>query len=222
MRLGCDRVISALLFVASEITRRDSWWDDVPVGETLRASEWKRTVRPHLGPGVRWEFRGRLCDRARVSLFVMGVLGEGSSFDQGVYVWRVTMPLYVPGETVVLTYSRRIGGGRKKFYSSDPDELNDAIRCATHGLADDDEELRQFQELDGANATLHRLEVADASNVLAGHPENALRLLRVGLRAHATRDWEDEVLQRLYRALDARFEIPQHRGGSERELRCRN
>ena len=65
----------------------------------MRTAEWKRLVRPLLPVEERWEFRGSLCYRAPVGRFMFGVLAEGSAFDTGVYIWRVSMPLLVPRGT---------------------------------------------------------------------------------------------------------------------------
>ena len=69
----------------------------------MRVAEWKRTVRPLLAADEDWEFRGPMCYRLPVRRVLLGILGEGSGFDQGVYIWRVTMPLFVPSDNVTLS-----------------------------------------------------------------------------------------------------------------------
>ena len=76
----------------------------------MRATEWKRIVRPLIPAGEQWQFRGPLCYRSPVNLFLFGVLAESSAFDSGTYIWRVVMPLFVPSEDLDLSWSERIGG----------------------------------------------------------------------------------------------------------------
>lgn len=96
-------------------------------------SEWKRVVRPLLPSDEAWRFRGGLAYRLPVERFLLGVLAEGSAFDRGVYLWRVSMPLFVPAEHVVLSYSQRVGGGAAK-YGSDATGARDAAIRSAHSL----------------------------------------------------------------------------------------
>src|SRR5512138_2561429 len=92
----------------------------------MKATEWKRLVRPLLPLEETWDFRGRLCYRMPVGRFLFGVLGEGSGFDTGVYIWRVSVPLFVPSNVMRLTSSDRIGGGATKYSRDDLNELSQA------------------------------------------------------------------------------------------------
>lgn len=62
----------------------------------MRATEWKKRVRPLLPADQEWRFSGTLCYRSPVHRIVLGVLAESSSYSTGVCVWRVTTPLYIP------------------------------------------------------------------------------------------------------------------------------
>lgn len=104
----------------------------------MKVADWKRVVRPLLPEGVTWDFRGGLCYRAPAEMVLEGVLGEGSALDKGVYIWRVAMPLFIPNDTINLSWSTRIGGGAKKYTNDDRDALEKAIRTALEQSSSDD------------------------------------------------------------------------------------
>ena len=163
----------------------------------MKATDWKRTVRPLIPPDERWEFRGSLCYRAPASRFLFGVLGEGSGFDTGVYIWRVSMPLFVPSDAVVLSYSQRIGGGSKKYEAADYDELSSAIASGFRDLPTDDDELHRLVEIAAGSPNVRLLEAAVRSQVLLGDGVGALDMIRRATGAPTGSGWEREVISRL-------------------------
>jgi hypothetical protein len=124
----------------------------------MKVAEWKRVARPLLPADEAWEFRGSMCYRLPTRRVVSGVLAEGSGFDKGVYIWRVTMPLFVPSQNVVLSWSDRIGGGARKYYRHDDDALAAAITAAVEGLGTEEDALGKMVSR-GAGATRNRFAV---------------------------------------------------------------
>jgi len=98
----------------------------------VKAAEWKRVVRPLLPVGQSWAFRGQLCYLQPVEWVLTGVLGEGSGFHTGVYLWQVSMPMFVPSDVVSLSFSSRVGGGARIYDTDEPAALHQAISA---GLA---------------------------------------------------------------------------------------
>ncbi len=96
----------------------------------LRAAEWKRSVRPLLPSDQRWAFRQRLCYRLPIDWMLFGVLGEGSSYSTGVYIWAVRMPLFVPSDVVDLSWSERVAPATT--YQPDASDFNPAVRRALY------------------------------------------------------------------------------------------
>lgn len=95
----------------------------------MKSAEWKKTVRPLLPQGT-WAFRGRLCYRQPVDWVLAGVLGEGSGFHTGVYVWQVWMPLFIPSDVVTLSFSARVGGGTRFYDMDETAAMQNAISAA--------------------------------------------------------------------------------------------
>jgi hypothetical protein len=94
----------------------------------LRATEWKRSVRPLLPDDQRWAFRQRLCYRLPIGWMLFGVLGEGSGYSTGVYIWAVRMPLFVPSDIVDLSWSERVAPATT--YQPDSSDFGPAVRRA--------------------------------------------------------------------------------------------
>lgn len=173
----------------------------------MKTAEWKRTARPVLPTDGNWEFRGPLSYRLPVHRVLFGVLGEGSGFDKGIYIWRVVMPLFVPAENVALSWSARIGGGARKFGNFSKDDLAAAIAEAAGGLPVNDEEAlgemvsRGFQA--GPNRRVH--EVVGYAQVLLGNVAAAEESLARAKAGTARTPWEEQIIERaelISRALD--------------------
>lgn len=163
----------------------------------MRAAEWKRVVRPLIPTSERWEFRAALCYRAPVGRFLFGVLGEGSGFDSGVYLWRVSMPMFVPSDFVVLSYSRRIGGGSKKYDSADTDELSAAIAGGFRDVPTETDELRRLINDAQGSRNLRLLDAAANSRVLLGDEGGAIETIKQASALPIHYEWESKIITRL-------------------------
>jgi hypothetical protein len=163
----------------------------------MKTAEFKRVVRPLLPQESEWGFRKAMVYRKPVGRTLLGVLATGSSFDNGAFITVVKMPLCVPEDTVVLDYSRRVGGGASKYYVSDRLALEAAIK----------EGLLEVEELTArADATLvdiepsmnPRTEEMRAYNLYrAGQRKNAVEILREAARYPPKYDWEREIVDRV-------------------------
>ncbi|MGO9559435.1 MAG: hypothetical protein ACLPQS_17375 [Acidimicrobiales bacterium] len=163
----------------------------------MKTAEWKQVVRPLLPAGDDWAFRGALCYRLPVRRVLLGVLGEGSGFDTGVYVWRVLMPLFVPSRHVVLSWSERIGGGACKYDNIDKQALTAAIAKALGGLEGETSALNEVLARDdpaSPNGRLH--EVVGYSRLLLGDVAGARQSLARAAAGVPTAAWGQEVVDR--------------------------
>lgn len=152
-------------------------WLAICKGPAVKATEWKRAVRPLLPADERWEFRGRLCYRAPAGLFLFGVFGDGSAYDTGVLICRVVMPLFVPREVLDLSYSKRVGGGMTLHPSREPAAFQAAIQSALDAPSTELAELLHIVELSQDSMNLHVLHAAAASAVLLGEETRALKII---------------------------------------------
>lgn len=170
----------------------------------MRATEWKRIVRPLLPAGERWEFRRSLCYKAPAGRFLFGVLAESSSFDTGAYLWRLSMPLFLPddGLDLNLSYSARIGGGAMKYYSSRMEELQDGIRIGLSNLPEENAELHRLVRMGVNSDNIRIAEAAACSQALIGDQAGAIATLKQALQCTPSdRDWVKVIYSRLARLL---------------------
>jgi hypothetical protein len=163
----------------------------------MRSEEWRRLVRPLVPAGERWEVRGSLCYLAPAGRVLVGLLAEGSALDRGVYLWQVSMPLFVPSDVVVLTYSHRIGGSSRKYRAGELDELREAVARGLRDHSTDATELSRFAALDVSSAGINTLEAATCSRALLGNVQGALELIEQASRRETRHEWERVVAGRL-------------------------
>lgn len=90
-------------------------------------------MQPHLSDPTAWEFRGKRVHRLPWEWVMAGVLGEGSSHRDHVYVWALAMPLFVPSDHVTLDFSQRVRPSGR-FGLDEPELLAEAIRSALAGV----------------------------------------------------------------------------------------
>jgi len=163
----------------------------------MKAAEWKRAVRPLLPADQPWEVRGTLCYRPPVRRVLLGVMGEGSGFDKGVYIWRVTMPLFVPSENVVLSWSERIGGGSRKYYSYDEDAVAAAVSSAVEALGTEEDALGEIVVRDDPASPNRRLhEVVGYARLLLGDSIGARESLARAAAGVPKAPWGQEIIER--------------------------
>lgn len=168
----------------------------------MKIAEWKKWVRPLLPPAERWEFRGSWCYRAPVGLFAFGILSEGSAFDTGAYLWQVSMPLFVPSDVVVLSYSTRIGGNAHKFYSDKPAELRSGIQAGLQHVPRQDDELMRLAKAGVGTPDVNVLEAAAYASALLGEAKQAMAFAQSAARVDSSVDWVAEVVDRAKRFAD--------------------
>jgi hypothetical protein len=182
----------------------------------MKAVDWKRAVRLSLPADADWEFRGTLCYRLPVKRLLLGVLGEGSAFDTGVYVWRVTMPLFVPSDHVVLSWSERIGGGACKYDKLDVDGLAAAVSSAVGELGEE-EALDRIIASDDPSTPNRRLhEVIGYVRLLLGDLTSAQESLARAEAGMARASWERSIIDRVQ--LISRVLDEQGRDGAVEQL----
>ncbi len=163
----------------------------------MKAAEWKQVVQPLLPADGSWEFRGFLCYRPPVHRVLLGALGEGSGFDKGVYIWRVVMPLFVPSENVVLSWSERIGGGARKFDKFGEDALVTAIVTAIEGLRSEDDALVEILgRADAASPNRRLHEVIGYAQLLQGDTSGAQESLIRAAAGVVETPWSQEIIDR--------------------------
>jgi hypothetical protein len=126
------------------------------------------------------------------------VLGEGSGFDKGIYIWRVVMPLFVPSEHVVLSWSERIGGGARKYNRFDEAAMATAIADAIEGLPEgEDEALGQLVARDDPASPNRRLhETTGYAHLLLGDLPAARESLSRAATGVPTAAWGQDVIDR--------------------------
>lgn len=164
----------------------------------MKQAEWKRAVRPLLPDGERWEFRGSLAYRAPTGRFLSGVLGEGSAYDRGAYVWRVSMPMFVPTDVMFLTYSQRIGGGSQRYYHQAPAEFAAAVASAIKNPPSEAEEMARIIRGAKWSPNSHLHEAAARCQVLQGRPKDALLTISwVAKLPPATGEWQERLHARI-------------------------
>lgn len=136
----------------------------------MNEAAWKRLVGSVVPASERWAFRGKLAYRKPLSHVLIGVLGEGSGFGGETYVWRVTMPLFVPSQTVVLSWSARMGGEASRFQDDDQDALHKAASRAIANVGDQESQLRSIASRASGSQNLRAAEAAAYALVLLGEP----------------------------------------------------
>ena len=164
----------------------------------MRISEWKHAVWPALPETENWDFRESMCYRLPVERVLIGILGEGSGFDKGAYIWRVSMPLFVPSDIVDLSWSERVGGRAHKFYKLDEEEIGRAIRQAFEGLEDEEMSLHRMATRETESSRNRRVhEVVGYAQLLLGDVAAARaslsRAASVGVRSTAEQGVIDRV-----------------------------
>jgi hypothetical protein len=172
------------------------WPRGTGAGIMISAGEWKRLVKPLLDDASAWEFRSKLCYRVPVKWALQGVLAEGSGFGGGVFVRTVKMPLFVPDDTLNLSYSDRVGGGARKYGLEEPDDLRHAIVSALQQVRSEQEAIVEFASYDKSR-NLGAAEVGAYADILSGHLEQARKALsRVAAVDNDPLEWVQEMAAR--------------------------
>jgi hypothetical protein len=145
----------------------------------VRATDWKRVVMPLL-PDDAWAFHGRAVHRTPVQHVVIGLLAEGSGWSTGVYLWRLRLPLFVPGEDWTLDWS----------------ELRRAISQALRQTGDEHDALLGIAE-PSRQVNWRMLEEVVGSRVLLGQAAEATEAIEEALAEPQARSWDAGMVERL-------------------------
>ena len=160
----------------------------------MKAVEWQRIAMPHLQPKASWAFEGPIAYRLPFKYVLRGFLAEGSSLDKGAYVWRITVPLFIPSAFVVLDYSERISRG--KFYSSDVAPLRGQLAIEGERTADEDTALEYLASLEMRSLDRKRAEVKAYACLMVGRIDQARILFQQIRSGIVSASWEGELLLR--------------------------
>lgn len=165
----------------------------------MRESEWRRLVTPLLPDNQGWQVQGvRLAYRAPVGRFLLGVLAEGSATKGHRYIWRLSMPLFEPGDSVDLSYSERIGGGSSTTSVEGETELSRALAAAIESSPSEDAEMARLADLSpGPNIRLS--ETAAYANTYLGDTARVFAILQAAQAITDDREWIGEIKERLER-----------------------
>jgi hypothetical protein len=169
----------------------------------VRETEWQKFVRPLLQQDEDWRFRKSLAYRMPTQWVLQGVFAEGSGFDKGIYIWRITMPLFVPSRELALTWSVRVGGPASKYFRLDQEAMANAVSSAAEGLTTERQTLQAIASR-GSTVSGNRLahEVVGYALLILGDLSGAQHALSQASLGHPSTDWEqaararsDHVLQ---------------------------
>jgi hypothetical protein len=143
----------------------------------MKVAEWKRSVRAVLPDEMAgWAFRGSLCYRRPWEWALLGVTAQSSRWDSGAFIWQVQMPLFMPFDGVVLSWSERVGGGRK-YGIEDRDSLVVTLRSAFANVMMPDAALAHFASQGAYGPDVLSNELAGYANILLGRVGRARRCL---------------------------------------------
>jgi hypothetical protein len=124
------------------------------------------------------------------------VLGEGSGFDTGVYIWRVVMPLFVPSQCLVLSWSRRTRSGTYALGAENA--LRSAIATAADGLGTEADALVEMAGRDDPASPNRRWhEAIGYVHLLQGNVSGARESLARAATGVADPPWVQEVFDRV-------------------------
>ncbi|WP_191281267.1 hypothetical protein [Nocardioides flavus (ex Wang et al. 2016)] len=152
-------------------------------------------MKPLL-PDDDWAFRGRAVYRTPVRHVAVGLLAEGSGWSTGVYVHRLRLPLFVPGEDWTLDWSDRLGGGAHTWSTDDGAELSATVARALCEIGDEQDALRHIADpVEKVNWRM--LEDVAGSRVLLGQGGRALRTIEDALAEPRGRSWDSDLVDRL-------------------------
>lgn len=161
----------------------------------MKATEWKREVKP-LVPDESWAFHRRAVYRTPVRHVAVGLLGEGSGWTKGVYLWRLRLPLFVPREDWTLDWSVRLGGGAHTYSTEDAEELHQAISHALRHAGDEQDALRGIAGPD-QQINWRMLEAVAGSRILLGQGRKASRTIKKALAEPHAQSWDAGMVERL-------------------------
>jgi hypothetical protein len=147
-----------------------------------------------------WAVKGRLVYRRPIGRVLIGVLGEPSGLLRATYVWRVSMPLFVPAEHLTLSWSRRVGGGAHAISDQEPDEVRHAVEETIATAEDEVDALGRMARQSGGRGNVLMDEVSAYACLLLGKTKAAQKKLAAATSAaYDGPEWVHETAARVQR-----------------------
>jgi hypothetical protein len=126
------------------------------------------------------------------------VLGERSGFDKGVYIWQLTMPLFIPTDVIDLSWSERIGGRARKYDNLDEQALVTGIIAAVDALGTEQDAAEQTAAREVRESRNRRVqEVVAYARILTGDLAGAREALTLAEAGATETPWEQEIVDRV-------------------------
>ena len=162
----------------------------------ITGAEWRNLVLPLVDHPDDWALVNRRGYRRDWQWIVAGVLAEGSSSRDHLYVWAWSMPLFVPVDHVTLSQSHRVVPGSVEI--ADTPALSQALSLALADVKREGDYLATWAESDGDS------EVRAYARVLLGDSGAASALdASEALLRDDGRPWAVEGAQRVARVATA-------------------
>ena len=140
----------------------------------MRTEEFKRRLKPLLPLGRQWAVKGRIAYESPVGRVLCGLHFEGSDTG-GIYIWRLTMPLFDGESDVVsLSHSRRTEGGL--ILKGDDRGFEVAVGRALQPFGSEEEQIERLAGLAFDRTTARIIGFAE---VLLDQPSRARKALEV-------------------------------------------
>lgn len=160
----------------------------------MKRAEWTKLGRSVLSSADGWSVSKGIFFQEPVSWVLFGTDSDSSAWDQGVYVLKLRVPLFVPFDALDLTWSTRMAGGIR-FDREDVQGISAAIREATLPQSQDDA-LNFWAYVSSYNPAggEDQPELAAYARILLGDLDGAGTMLRA-LRSYldSTQDWVVEM-----------------------------
>jgi hypothetical protein len=160
----------------------------------MKAAEWKRAVRPHLGSG--WKVSEKLAYRTPIGWVLYGLFAEDSSLrGPGFYLWKVRLPLFAPTDVLDLSWSDRVGGPSHVFQPGDAKTAR-ALEAAAADIGQEADMPVHMPIPAGGPENLRMQEVHGLGLIIEGDARGALEALEPVTRYPAKYSWEREMVSR--------------------------
>jgi hypothetical protein len=160
----------------------------------MKAAEWKRAVRPHLGDG--WKVSQKLAYRTPIGWVLYGLFAEDSSLQgPGFYLWKVRLPLFAPTDVLDLSWSDRVGGPSRVHQPGRP-TTDAALKTAAAEIGQEADMSMHLPIPTGGTENLRMQEVRGLGLIIEGDASGALEALEPVTRYAAKYSWEREMVSR--------------------------
>jgi hypothetical protein len=160
----------------------------------MKAAEWKRAVRPHLGDG--WRVSEKLAYRTPIGWVLHGLFAEDSSLrGPGFYLWKVRLPLFAPTDVLDLSWSVRVGGPSRVHHLASA-TTDAALEAAAAEIGQEADMPMRMPMTAGGTENLRMQEVRGLGLIIEGDARGALEALEPVTRYPAKYSWEREMVSR--------------------------